>query len=713
MANLLRAFGCVVVLLVLAAGAAAQDKPPSLPPNLSPSAVESFVAPLTDAQARDLLIARLKEESAAHVAAPPSDDMATSMLRRLHDASQALRDRKDEIIAAIAEAPKSLGEAFDNLTDLQGWPAFARGVLVLIATLLVGAGAEFGVARLLARGEAARPHGADGSYGTRLTTAGLFLAGGVLRLLTFAIAAYAASLVFLDRFDPLREMVVAFALIVVGWRAVALLADTLLAPAAPHRRLAYADDKAASELKQHLVAFGGGIVVVVVARGFLALIGVPPNLVQLFIVVAGAMVMVSLVAALIGDFLVEEGSPLGHVVPVLLAGLLVVGFLAWAVDILIGWVNAARDMVLAAAILIALPTVERVLRGIVAGLDPRAASQAAQQQPGSDRWMVISLRVVAALTVLSLAADAIGANASAVLGQRLVDVGLSIGLTLLVATVIWQAISIAIDRKLGVRAAHENVEGRDAEEAASVVASRAETLLPLVRTFLWFAMVAIVGMTALSNLGVDIGPLLAGAGVVGLAIGFGAQTLVRDIVAGIFFLIDDAIRVGEYIEFGNVRGEVEKISIRSLILRHHRGAIHVVPFGELKSITNYNRDWAIFKMEFGVPYETDIDKVRKIVKNIGLDLLKDPEHGKKFLEPLKSQGVVAFGNSALNVRVKFKCKPREQFVLRRIVHQRIKQEFDRNGIAFAYPRVVVEGPAGALAAAAAAANNGVEAKPAA
>ena len=717
MANLLRAFAGAVALLVLVAGAAAQEpKLPAVPSNLGPAGVESFVAPLTDAQARDLLIDRLKQESAARQAAQPADDMATSMLRRLHDASQALRDRKDEIIAAIAAAPQTLGEAFDNLTDLQGWPAFSRGLLVLIATLLVGAGAEYGVARLLARGEAARRSVAEDSYGHRLTAAGLFLAGGILRLLTFAIVTYAASLVFLDRFDPLREMVVAFALIVVGWRAVALLADTLLAPGAALRRLAYADDKAARELKQHLVAFGGGIVVVVVARGFLALIGVPPNLIQLFIVIAGAVVMLALVAALIGDFLVEEGSPLGHVAPVLLAGLLIVGFLVWSVDVLIGWVNAARDMVLAAAVLVVLPTVERVLRGVVAGLDPSAAlkTPAAQaRRQNSDRWMVISLRIVAALAVLSLAADAFGANAKALLGQRLVDVALSVGVTVLIATVIWQAISIAIDRKLGLRVANESTAGRDAEETASVVASRAETLLPLVRTFLWFALIAIVGMTALSNLGVDIGPLLAGAGVVGLAIGFGAQTLVRDIVAGIFFLIDDAIRVGEYIEFGNIRGEVEKISIRSLILRHHRGAIHVVPFGELKSITNYNRDWSIFKMEFGVPYETDIEKVRKLIKNIGLDLLKDPEHGKKFLEPLKSQGVVAFGNSALNVRVKFKCKPREQFVLRRIVHQRIKQAFDQNGIAFAYPRVVVEGPAGALAAAAATATNGSEAKPAA
>lgn len=694
-----------------AGGPFAQEKtPPGVPTGLPPSAVDAFVAPLSDTEARQLLIVQLKQQASSPAAGAP--ETGGSVLGQLNDVSHALRSRKDGLAAAVASAPASLKEAFDNLTDSEGWPAFWRGILALLLTLAVAGIAEYLVTLAMRRGKHAAEAELGDGYTQRLAVAGVFLFARMLRLLSFALAAYLASFVFLDRLDPLREMVIAIVLIIVGCRIVAILADAMFAPGMPRRRLAFADDRAARELKWHLVAFGGGIVVIFVARDFLSVIGLPPQLTAVFVVIAGGLAMGFLVATLVGDFLIEEGSPFGRVAPVLLAGLLIAGFLGWATATLMGWQHGARDMALAAAILVALPPAERMLRGLVLGFapdGPQARPGRRGQTERSHRWVIVALRVTAGLAILSLIADAIGTRPSSLLGQRFVDAALSVGVTMLVATAAWQAISIAISRKLGNGVRETDDPTRDAEEAGGLVATRTETLLPLVRTFLWFTLIAIVGMMALSNLGVDIGPLLAGAGVVGLAIGFGAQTLVRDIVAGIFFLIDDAFRVGEYIEFGETRGEVEKISIRSLILRHHRGAIHVVPFGELKSITNYNRDWSIFKMEFGVPYETDIEKVRKIIKNIGLELLKDPEYGPKFLEPLKSQGVIAFGNSALTVRLKFKCRPREQFVLRRIVHQRIKQAFDENGISFAYPRVVVEGSSPTLAAAAAAAANGVSA----
>lgn len=119
------------------------------------------------------------------------------------------------------------------------------------------------------------------------------------------------------------------------------------------------------------------------------------------------------------------------------------------------------------------------------------------------------------------------------------------------------------------------------------------TLLPLLRVALMVTLLAMVIMSVLTSLGVNVAPLIAGAGVVGVAIGFGAQSLVKDVFSGIFFLIDDAFRVGEYVEIDNLRGTVERISIRSLQIRHHRGAVHTLPFGELKSLTNHSRDWVI------------------------------------------------------------------------------------------------------------------------
>ena len=133
-------------------------------------------------------------------------------------------------------------------------------------------------------------------------------------------------------------------------------------------------------------------------------------------------------------------------------------------------------------------------------------------------------------------------------------------------------------------------------------------------------------LMVLSSLGIEIGPLIAGAGVVGVAIGFGAQTLVKDVIAGIFYLLDDAFRVGEYIQSGTYKGTVESFSLRSVKLRHHRGYLFTVPFGELGAVQNMSRDWVIDKFSINVDYQTDIEKARKIIKKIGQQFADDPEY---------------------------------------------------------------------------------------
>jgi len=211
-------------------------------------------------------------------------------------------------------------------------------------------------------------------------------------------------------------------------------------------------------------------------------------------------------------------------------------------------------------------------------------------------------------------------------------------------------------------------------------------------------------LISLSALGVNIGPLIAGAGVIGLAIGFGAQTLVRDIVSGLFYLIDDAFRVGEYVVIDQIRGTVEKISIRSFQLRHHNGPVHTIPYGEIRTLTNWSRDWAIMKFELRIPFETDIEKVRKIIKKIGQDLMEDPVFGPLLLAPLKSQGVNRMDDSALIIRCKFTAVPGQQYLIRREAFTRIQRTFEEQGIHFAPRRVLVEAttPKQAIEAAAAA-----------
>ncbi len=226
-------------------------------------------------------------------------------------------------------------------------------------------------------------------------------------------------------------------------------------------------------------------------------------------------------------------------------------------------------------------------------------------------------------------------------------------------------------------------------EPGGAGASRLATLLPIFRNFLLITIVTIAGMIALSEMGVNIAPLFAGAGVVGLAIGFGAQTLIRDIFSGAFFLMDDAFRKGEYIDIGSAKGTVEKISIRSMQLRHHNGPLNTIPFGEIKQLTNFSRDWVMMKLPLRLTYDTDIERVRKLVKRLGIELLDHPEIGDKFLQPLKSQGVKQMDDSAMIVRVKFMTKPGDQFDVRKVVYQRIREIFEENGIKFAHREVTV------------------------
>ncbi len=201
----------------------------------------------------------------------------------------------------------------------------------------------------------------------------------------------------------------------------------------------------------------------------------------------------------------------------------------------------------------------------------------------------------------------------------------------------------------------------------------------------------IVLLTVLSSLGLEVAPLLAGAGVFGIAIGFGAQKLVQDVISGLFFLIDDAVRRGEYMDVGAVKGTVEKISIRSMQLRHHMGNLHTIPFGEIRYLTNFSRDWVMMKLKLRLAYGTDPERVRKLVKKLGQELLQHPEIGEKFMEPLKSQGVFSMeDDSAMIYRVKFMTKPGDQFVVRKTVYAAIHDRFEKEGIYFAHRVVTVK-----------------------
>jgi len=263
---------------------------------------------------------------------------------------------------------------------------------------------------------------------------------------------------------------------------------------------------------------------------------------------------------------------------------------------------------------------------------------------------------------------------------------------LLLGYIVFHAVRIWIDRRIEEEGGEAFAAEPGDEGGGAASASRIATLLPLIRNFTLVLIVFAVGIFTLMEVGVNVAPLLGGAGVVGLAIGFGAQALVRDILSGAFFLIDDAFRRGEYIDVGEVKGTVEQISIRSFQLRHHLGALHTIPFGEIKHLTNFSRDWVMMKLPLRLTYDTDIEKVRKVIKKLGQELLEHPEEGHKFVQPLKSQGVYMMEDSAMIVRVKYMTKPGDQWTTRKLVYARIREIFEQEGIHFAHREVTVRLP---------------------
>ncbi|CAO3438903.1 Potassium efflux system KefA protein / Small-conductance mechanosensitive channel [Azospirillum endophyticum] len=279
----------------------------------------------------------------------------------------------------------------------------------------------------------------------------------------------------------------------------------------------------------------------------------------------------------------------------------------------------------------------------------------------------------------------------------------------LIGYVAYHGVRIGIDRRLAEEGPVPGTVPGD-EGSGHGSASRLATLLPLVRNFILLSIVGAILLSVLMELGVNIAPLFAGAGIAGIAIGFGAQTLIRDIFSGAFFLIDDAFRKGEYIEIGSIRGTVEKISVRSMQLRHHRGPLHTVPFGEIHQLTNYSRDWVIMKLPLRITYDTDVEKVRKHIKQLGEALLEDPELGPKFLQPLKSQGVIQMEDSAMILRVKFMTRPGDQWEIRKRVFQELHALFRREGIRFAHREVTVRFAGEATAASPTGAPIGEEAR---
>jgi len=317
----------------------------------------------------------------------------------------------------------------------------------------------------------------------------------------------------------------------------------------------------------------------------------------------------------------------------------------------------------------------RVTRGqwLLQGEDVSAVSAIA------DRCMQAVVVVAAAFALIEIWQIDMATVASSETAMTRLGRGTFEALVILLgADLLWLVLRAVIDLRLtGTVLPIDDLDDEGLRRRA-----RIRTLLPVLRNFLFVFVLIIASLSALAAMGLQIGPLLAGAGVVGIAVGFGAQTLVRDVLSGVFFLLDDAFRLGELIESGGISGTVETFSLRSVKLRHYRGQLHTVPFGDLKAITNYSRDWVNELLEVTVVYEADLEQVERAIEQVSKEVMQDRSLVSGVITAPLSIGVTAMGVDGIHVGIIVRTRPGQQFKVRAVMFSRLKSAFDAVGLRF-------------------------------
>ena len=616
------------------------------------------------------------------------------------DRIAAIRSHLNTLLAAIPTLPGALSRTAAVLSqDLKDRGFF--NVLMLIAGFIgLGLLLEWIVRRLTRSVREPLKQAPIDTVRQRLRAIGIRAGFDLVSILAFAIGSVGAFLAF--EWSPLlRQTVLGYLIAFLMLRLALAIGSVLLAPDDERFRILPVSTPAARFWQHRIGLFVGWFAFGYISVELLAAFGMPFETARLIAYVLGIGLLVIGLEGIwrhpVGT-LEEPGAGAVLVAPAyrrpsvwLLSIAFLIVWLLWVAHAIQGFWVIVVGVGVPLLDLAARRGVEHVFRqpDLPPGTRPIPSVVAASLARGLRVLLVIG---GALLLARAWHIDLIQLTSGDTVPARVMHGAINAVIVVLAADFAWHVIRALIDRRL----ADSNVPSPHAEEARRQ--SRVRTLLPILRNIIFVVLMVIAILMALSALGIQIGPLIAGAGVIGVAVGFGAQTVVKDVISGMFYVLDDAFRVGEYIQSGNYKGTVESFSLRSVRLRHQNGPIYTVPFGELGAVQNMSRDWVIDKLTIGVTYDSDLEKAKKLIKQIGKELQKEPEFRPNILETLKMQGVQEFGDYAIQLRLKMMTRPGQQFMIRRKAYAMIKKAFDENGIKFAYPTVQVAGGDDATAA---------------
>ena len=297
------------------------------------------------------------------------------------------------------------------------------------------------------------------------------------------------------------------------------------------------------------------------------------------------------------------------------------------------------------------------------------------------------VEALAGLAAVLVVADIWGFNLLAwtttPLGARMLAGLIRLGLLLVASVAVFELVGLAIGRSMEGFADHASEPRRRAQLA---------TLAPLLRGVAQTAIIIVALLMALSELGVKIGPLLAGAGVIGVALGFGAQTLVKDFLTGIFLIVEDIVSVGDIVRIADSGGLVEQMTLRTIRLRDFDGTVHVFPYSEAQVLHNLTKSFSYYVFDLQVSYGSDLDAALTIMRKVGARLKADPDFADKILEPIEVVGVDNLADSGVVLKARIKTQPLQQWTVGREYNRRIKLAFDEAGVEIPFPHLKVVMP---------------------
>ncbi|MCC7271357.1 MAG: mechanosensitive ion channel [Alphaproteobacteria bacterium] len=500
---------------------------------------------------------------------------------------------------------------------------------------------------------------------------------------------------------------------IVAARIVTAVARAVLMPDAPGLRILLVGDETANYLAIWVWRFVAVAIYAFAVVDIAFLLGLPVSIHELLdrvlgLVVAGLAVVFVLQNRLAVSSWLRAEAQAEPATPVAVSALrgwlaeawhiLALAYIAvltvvWAFRIPSGFAFVLRASAISLLIVLvaalALRAVRRILHRMFA-VEPSVAREFPNIEARANRYMAIVGLVAAAAigavaVILVLQAWGVGSLGwlSSSFGQRLTGGAISIVVVGLLALFVWEVVDRVVERTL-LRLARNGANGAGAASAV-----RLRTFLPLLRNVAMVVLATIFVLVALAELGVNTAPLLAGASIIGIAVAFGANALVKDVITGLFILLEGTINIGDVIEVDGRSGVVEGLSIRTLRLRDVTGAVHTVPFSNVASIKNMTRDFGYAVIDASVGYDSDLDQVTRVLADIDREMRADPAFAPLISAPIEIFGIEKFADSAIVVRARIRTPPGKHWAIGREFNRRMKTAFDREGILIPYPHQVV------------------------